>query len=317
MPAARVRSTSNEQGRRERARQRRFAVVEGADDFQARRQRLLLLRLGVDPHGPPVVTRHELPGPRRHGRGPPLLGRRCGTGRADGRRRGRGVSERLEVRRFHVEGARRLAAFCCDDHELSPIEHRSVDDAAAAVQRRGGDEALELDGRTDGEAVRVGGHLRGSPSMHSRVNFLTCSNWGQRQWPMMVEPLDVVIPTVTKDYPTLGECVTSIFRYVADVRFVWLVSKERPPLADLAAAHAARVRPRAPSAGPRRRSTSTSPKPTRSRRPSRSTSRQGWFKEATLMPRALSAALHELPRGLRHELAAGHEDRSAAIVLVA
>ncbi|KAK7253242.1 hypothetical protein SO694_00001173 [Aureococcus anophagefferens] len=58
----------------------------------------------------------------------------------------------------------------------------------------------------------------------------------------MVEPLDVVIPTVTKDYPTLGECVTSIFRYVADVRFVWLVSKERPPLADLAAAHAARVR---------------------------------------------------------------------------
>ncbi|KAH8046173.1 glycosyl transferase [Aureococcus anophagefferens] len=45
----------------------------------------------------------------------------------------------------------------------------------------------------------------------------------------MVEPLDVVIPTVTKDYPTLGECVTSIFRYVADVRFVWLVSKERPP----------------------------------------------------------------------------------------
>ncbi|KAH8062959.1 hypothetical protein JL721_8574 [Aureococcus anophagefferens] len=57
----------------------------------------------------------------------------------------------------------------------------------------------------------------------------------------MVEPLDVVIPTVTKDYPTLGECVTSIFRYVADVRFVWLVSKERPPLADLAAAHAARV----------------------------------------------------------------------------
>ena len=59
---------------------------------------------------------------------------------------------------------------------------------------------------------------------------------------MMVEPLDVVIPTVTKDYPTLGECVTSIFRYVADVRFVWLVSKERPPLADLAAAHAARVR---------------------------------------------------------------------------
>jgi hypothetical protein len=54
--------------------------------------------------------------------------------------------------------------------------------------------------------------------------------------------MDVVIPTTAKDYATLHECVASVFRYVADARHVYLVSREKPPLDALSARDRARVR---------------------------------------------------------------------------
>jgi len=54
--------------------------------------------------------------------------------------------------------------------------------------------------------------------------------------------MDVVIPTTAKDYATLHECVASIFKYVADVRHIYLISKERPALHRLSSQDQERVK---------------------------------------------------------------------------
>ena len=54
--------------------------------------------------------------------------------------------------------------------------------------------------------------------------------------------LDVVIPTCAKDYKFLDQCIESVCRYVEDMRWVWVVSKEPPPLANVKPEYAARVR---------------------------------------------------------------------------